>query len=325
MVVSRADLEATISRLESEVEDPRVGIYGPQSQSWKISKEAILFLGGGRAALLQTAHPYVAHGVDQHSATRTDPLGRFQRTFDNVFAMVFGDLESAIRSARRVHNIHTKITGLIQEHVGRFPAGSSYLANDEEALFWVHATLIETAVQVYELILRPLSYDEKDRYYQETRRFAYLFGIPDRVMPKDWDAFAAYNREMWDSDTLKVGKPALELRRFLFATPKPAYGPLFRWLETMTAGLMPERLRDEYELPWTPADQRWFRASVSGLKLSYPRLPARLRYLPAYVDARRRLAGKQGPDRVGQFLERLVMVPLRRAPAKRRPRRPASA
>lgn len=310
MTVSREDLEGYIQRLQEEVQDPTAGIYGPGSQSWLISKEAILFLGGGRAALLQTAHPFVAHGVDQHSATKHDPLGRFQRTFDNVFAMVFGDLDSAIRSARRVHNIHKRIRGQIEEDVGRFAKGSPYLANDEEALFWVHATLIETAVQVYELMIRPLSAEEKDRYYQETRRFAQLFGIPDRVMPKDWEAFAAYNREMWDSSTLAVGAPALELRRFLFTSPKPGYSALFRWLETMTAGLMPERLRDQFELPWGKADQRVFQASVATLRVSYKRLPPRLRYLPAYVQARRRIAGVTGPDRIGQLLERAVMLGL---------------
>ena len=39
--------------------------------------------------------------VEQHSATRTDPAGRFLRTFENVYPMIFGDLESALRSARR--------------------------------------------------------------------------------------------------------------------------------------------------------------------------------------------------------------------------------
>lgn len=310
MTVTREDLERYIKRLQAEVQDPTAGIYGPQSQSWLISKEVILFLGGGRATLLQTAHPFVAHGIDQHSATKHDPLGRFQRTFENVFAMVFGDLDNAVRSARRVYNIHTRVHGQIEQDLGRFAKGSPYLANDEEALFWVHATLIETAVQVYELIVRPLSAGEKERYYQETRRFAYLFGIPDRVIPKDWEAFAAYNREMWDSSTLAVGSAALELRHFLFASPKPGYATLFRWLETISAGLMPERLRDAYQLPWTQADQRVFRGSVSALRVSYKRLPRRLRYQPAYVQARRRLAGVTGPDRIGQLLEHAMLFGL---------------
>src|SRR6185369_14287653 len=114
------DLERHIERLRAEVTDPCAGIYGPGSMAWTIYKEAVLFVAGGKAALLQLAHPAVAHAVDQHSATRHDPLGRFQRTFDNVWAMVFGDLDSAIGHARRVHAIHSRIAGEIREDVGAF-------------------------------------------------------------------------------------------------------------------------------------------------------------------------------------------------------------
>src|SRR5262245_2277278 len=154
MTVTRADLERHIERLRAEVTDPKAGIYGPDSMAWTIDKEAALFRAGGKAALLQLAHPAVAHAVDQHSATRNDPLGRFQRTFDNVFAMVFGDLDSAIRHARRVHAIHSRIVGEIREEVGAYQCGDRYVANDEHALFWVHATLIHSAIEMYELCVR---------------------------------------------------------------------------------------------------------------------------------------------------------------------------
>ncbi len=325
MVVSRADLERCIDELRAEVRDPRVGIYGPASQAWTISKEGILFLGGGKAALLQLAHPAVAHAVDQHSKTRTDPLGRFQRTFDNVFAMVFGDLDAAAKSARRVHAIHSRISGAINEQVGAFAEGSHYEANDEHALLWVHATLIETAVQMYELAIRPLSYAEKDRYYRETRRFALLFGIPDRVLPGSWGEFSDYYQHMIDSEVIKVGRPGLELAGFLFSSHRPAFAPLFRWLETMTAGLLPPRLQREFRLRYGPADRAVFHASLAALRPVYPLLPPRVRYIPAYVQARRRLAGKRGPDRIGQLLERAALFAVDKQPLPIRRRKRAAA
>lgn len=307
MTVSRADLEALIREVESEVTDPRAGIYGPDSQSWAIGKEGILFLGGGKAALLQLAHPYVAHAVDQHSKTRTDPLGRFVRTFDNVFAMVFGDLEVAVRSARRVHAVHTRITGSITEHVGAFAEGHRYEANDEEALLWVHATLIGTAIQVYDEFVHPLSYEEKDLYWRESRRFARLFGIPDSTLPADWQAFSAYYQHMIASPVLTVGKPALELRRFLFSAPRASHKLLFRWVEVMTAGLLDARHRREFGFTWGARQRLVYDASRTLIRAAYPLVPVRLRYVPAYVAARRRLAGKTEPDKVGQFIERLVL------------------
>jgi uncharacterized protein (DUF2236 family) len=312
MTVTRAELEQRIAVVRAEVADPSAGLHGPGSISWEIGKEAALFVGGGRAALLQLAHPYVAHAVDQHSATRSDPLGRFQRTFESVFAIVFGDLEHALGAARRVHAIHSRISGRIEEDVGRFARGAAYHANDEHALLWVHATLIDTAVLVYDSVVRPLSLAEKQRYYQESKRFARLFGIGDAVLPADWRAFRDYFERTLESDTIAVGTPAREIASFLFETPKPAMRPLFRWLALMTSGFMPERLRAPFGLAHGVRQAALFRASLRLLRATYPRLPRRVRYLPAYVEARRRLAGQSGPDRVGRWLERLALRGLER-------------
>ena len=42
----------------------------------------MLLLGGGRALLLEIAHPLVAAGVAEHSSYRSDPFGRLQRTLE---------------------------------------------------------------------------------------------------------------------------------------------------------------------------------------------------------------------------------------------------
>lgn len=313
MTVSRADLERHIARVREEIRDPAAGIYGPDSVSWRVDKEAALFLGGGKAALLQLAHPFVAHAVDQHSATRSDPLGRFQRTFDNVFAMVFGDWDTAVKCSRRVHAIHARIRGAITEDVGAFHAGTPYDANDEEALLWVHATLIDAALEAYELVVGPLPARDKQRYYEESKRFARLFGIPDRVLPESHARFEQYFRDMLASEVIRVGAPAREMAGFLFKSPSPAFRPLFAWLRVVTAGLLPPRLRNELGFSWTLGERAAFRASLATLRRTYPRLPRRLRYVPAYVRAQRRLRGIEGPDRVGDFLERLATRPLARA------------
>jgi uncharacterized protein (DUF2236 family) len=312
MIVTRADLERQIERVRQEVRDPVAGIYGPGSASWAVNREAALFLCGGKAALLQLAHPFVAHAVDQHSATRTDPLGRFKRTFDNVYGMVFGDWDTVVRSARRVHAIHQRIHGTITEDVGAFRAGAPYHANDERALFWVHATLMDGAVEAHELVFGPMAPDHKERYYRESRRFARLFGISDAVMPSSWSAFRDYFDGMLASDTISVGRTAREIAGFLFQSPRGRFVPLFHWVETLTAGLLPPRIRAELGLPWTARHRALHAVSLRAVRRAYPRLPRRLRYVPAYVRARRRLDGIEGPDRVGDLLERLVTAPLAR-------------
>ncbi|MEM7156934.1 MAG: oxygenase MpaB family protein [Myxococcota bacterium] len=307
MTVERDQFESRLAWVRAQVSEPEAGIYAPDSVSWRLNREIIVFVGAGRAALLQTAHPFVAHAIDQHSHTRTDPLGRFKRTFDNVYAMIFGPYEAAERSARRVRAIHERMVGSVAEDVGRQRKGDRYEANDEDALLWVYATLVETSVLVYEQCVRPLSDEDKETYYRESWRFAALFGVSPAVLPPTWADFLAYNQRMWQSDCLAVGEPAIEMRRFLLSSPQWIRRPLFRWLEIVTAGLMPPGLREAYELPYGATEQRIHRASMATLRAVVPRLPSRLRVHPAYVEARRRVQGRPGRDRFGRGLERLGM------------------
>ncbi|HVS66114.1 MAG TPA: oxygenase MpaB family protein [Thermoanaerobaculia bacterium] len=303
--VSAGDLERSLLHLRAGVDEPRKGLYGPDSKLWEVNREAVLFLGGGRAALLQLAHPSVADAIAAHSKTEADPWGRFRRTFRNVFAMVYGDLDAAFDAARRVHRVHQRITGRLAEDLGEHRAGDPYQANDPEALRWVHATLWDTSVLVFELIVRPLAAEEKAVYYQETRRFAALFGIEDDHLPRTWEEFLESNRSMWRSGRLGVGRAARETGAFLFCPRSPFSRPLMSWLQTMTAGLMPEPLRSDFGLRWGPGEQRLFERSIGLLRRSNRFLPRRLRYVPAYHTALRRLRGVEGRDPLGELLTRL--------------------
>src|SRR5579862_1266319 len=132
--VSRKQFDQTLAHLRSQVADPRAGLFGPESVTWKVNRHNLLGIGGGRALLLQTAHPWVAHAVEQHSRFREDPHGRGERTFKAVGAMVFGDLEMAFRAARRVHAVHGRVKGELALRVGEFDPGTRYDANQVEGL-----------------------------------------------------------------------------------------------------------------------------------------------------------------------------------------------
>lgn len=316
MTVSEEELEIHLARLRARKGDKRAGLYGPGTVSWEVNREGIIMLGGGCAALMQLAHPFVAHAIDQHSQTRHDPLGRFQRTFDNVFAMVFGDVDQAIASARRVHAVHRTIRGAIPEDVGRYRRGDRYHANHEPALLWVHATLLDTALRVFELLVRPLSPLEREAYYAESKLFAYLFGLGDDDLPASWTAFEAWYARTIASDTIAVGEPAKQMRRFLLAPPTPAHAPLSAWFEIFTAGLLPPKLRDAFGFRWGRRERLIFAQSRILLRTAQRVTPGRLKYFPAYVEARRRLAGKVEHDPFGRWLEAVALRSLRRAEAE---------
>jgi uncharacterized protein (DUF2236 family) len=304
--VNKTDLVHWLGEARRHGVDNRAGLFGPDSMMWHVGRESISFLGGGRAALLQLAHPWVANAIDQHSATRNDPLGRFQRTFINVFTMLFGSLDQVEQVSRRVHNIHTGIKGELPEDSGAFARGSYYQANEAHAMFWVHATLWDTQMRMYELVYPALSPEEKDIYYQETKLFAWLFGIPDELIPEDWRAFQAYMDAMYDSDVLTVSSVGREMGDMIFSFDLPFAKLPLQWLRTITAELMPERLAREFGLPADSADRRkTLERSLRWIRRVYPRLPGRLRYVPPYQEALGRLSGRHRADWATRQLNRV--------------------
>lgn len=297
-IVTRADLEASLAELARGVQDPHAGILGPRSIAWQVGGDLGVFLGGGRAALLQLAHPFVAYAVDHHSQTRADVVGRFQRTFRNVFAMVFGELDDAMFAARRVHQIHTRIHGTIPIDVGAWRAGTPYHANDADSLRWVHATLVDTTIVIREKLDGLLPTARKDAYMVEMNRFAALFGIPRALLPTSWADHAAYMTSMIPK--LAVAPVAREIAAFLLGRTGIAQPPLGRLVEALTVSLLPGDLAAQFGLRRSklPVD-----ALLGSLAPLYRRLPARVVAIPARSAAARRLAGLP-PSRLAAWTER---------------------
>lgn len=305
-VVSRDDHEASLAALVREVSasgDPREGILGPRSAAWRLGGDLAIFLGGGRAALLQLAHPFVAYAVDQHSKTRADIVGRFQRTFRNVFAMVFGELDDALAAARRVHNVHTRIRGEIPETVGRWRAGTPYHANDADALRWVHATLIDTTIRVRERLDGALPTALKDTYIVEMNRFAALFGIPRDLLADSWTAHDAYMREMLASDALAVAPCAKEMAMFLVGRGQAIQPPLGKIAEAMAVELLPPHLSRAFGLRESRVSTFTTRLALAAIGPTYRRMPRAIVALPARSVAVRRINGLP-PSRLAVWAER---------------------
>ena len=103
--------------------------------------------------------------------------------------MVFGTLDQALGAARRLHRRHAAITGVMTRAAGPFAAGSRYWANETSALRWVYATLVETSLIAHDLVLPPLSSEERARYYAESRLFAAMFGIAQASLPSSFGGF----------------------------------------------------------------------------------------------------------------------------------------
>jgi uncharacterized protein (DUF2236 family) len=308
-IVTWNQLEAALAQLRATVPDARAGLFGPRSVTWQIGADLGLFIGGGRAALMQLAHPFVAHAIDHHSSTRSDVVGRFQRTFKNVFGMIFGELDDAFAAARRVHGVHARINGTFAEAIGGWPAGTRYHANDVDALRWVHATLVDSTIVVRERIHGTLSDDIKNRYVIEMNRFAALFGIPQTMLPDTWAAHAAYMARMIASDRLSVAPCAREMANFLVGRGVAQQPPLGRIGEAITEALLPPRIAEQFGLRATP---RRAAAGLAAFGALYKRLPPGIVAIPAAADAHRRLAGRS-PSKLAAWTERQLFTLATRA------------
>jgi uncharacterized protein (DUF2236 family) len=290
--VSRSQIESLIDSIARSVPDPRAGIFGPHSVSWKINRESALFLGAGRAALLQLAHPWVATALQQHSTLMQRPIARFHSTFRIVFTMIFGSLAQATRAARHLYELHTHIQGNMAEDVARWPQGSHYQANEIAALRWVYATLIESAVLAYESVLPPLSADELAAYYAESRTLASLFGLPSASLPPDWQSFLIYCREMEQSDALGVSDAARTMAHNLLRGAGSWIKPP-HWYRALTAGWLPERFRAEFQLPFGAEEQQAATKARNRLPRWYRHLPASARFMGPWHEAQARLANRK--------------------------------
>jgi uncharacterized protein (DUF2236 family) len=287
-VVSRADLESLLDPIAWNSSDPRAGIFGPDSITWHINRESAVFLAAGRAALLQIAHPWVAAALAQHSTLLGDPVARFHNTFRVVYTIVFGGLGQALSAARHLHTLHTRIQGTLPEAVTARFTGGRYLANDVAALRWVYATLVESAILAYEAVL-PLDADDRERYYQQSKTMAALFGIPSAALPVDWAAFTAYTTGMMThSGILGVSSAAQSLSEAVLAGAGSWIRPP-RWYRALTVSWLPEPLRNSFGFHF---DQRSADSARHWLPRVYRALPGAIRFVGPYHEAQARLRGR---------------------------------
>lgn len=266
------------------------GLFGPGSVTWRVNGEMAMILGGGRALILQMAHPRIGAAVDQHSRYGEDRWTRLRHTLRMVAEITFGDTEAAIGSAERVRRIHVHYRGVVPDGKA---AGQSYDATDPALILWVWATLVDTSLIAYERFVGQLTPGEIERYYAEQQRMAEAFGVPGGAPPRSYAAFRRYFdrivRETLEATPAARAATALVLNPFRL--PRAA-APITFVIGMPTAALLPEPLRSALGVRWTPTSDRFFRASATCVRTVRPALPAPFRRVRSAraADARIRLA-----------------------------------
>ena len=248
------------------------GLFADDAVIRQVSGEAVLLLGGGRALLMQLAHPKVAAGVADHSDFERDPFGRLRRTLEATYTIVFGTREEADLVGRQLWAIHDHVTG------------AQYHANDPELLMWVHATLVDTALRVHARFLRPLSDSEAARYYEDSVVVAEVLGVPRSLQPPDLAAFRQYTRDTVGS--LEVTDTARHLADAVLHPRLPFVAePGLALARALTAGLLPRPLRQQFGLGWNRNRKTALLLACAASRTVLPRVPTVVRRAPATLLA----------------------------------------
>ena len=274
-----------------------VGLFGPDSVTWRVHGDVSMGLGGLRALLLQALHPLAMAGVSQHSDFERDPWGRLARTGEYVATVTYGTRTEAERAGRIVRAVHAPLHGVEEE------SGTPYRVADPELLRWVHCAEVDSFLAGYRHCGGALTPGEQDAYVAEQVRAAELVGVDAATVPDSVAALQDYFREV--RPQLRATAAARRALRFVLAPPMPTLvnlsiaRPAWALVAVTAFGLLPRWAKRHYgplglvsALPGGGLGAR-----VGGRSLS-----AALRLLPAAVaesPARRAaLARVAAPDAV---------------------------
>lgn len=274
--------------------DPDLGLFGPDSLTWRVHGDPSMALGGVRALLLQALHPLAMAGVAQHSTFREDPWGRLLRTAEFVGATTFGTTSEARRAAARVRRVHHRLTGVEPE------SGLPYRVDDPELLLWVHVTEVDSFLTTARRCGLRLSGAQADAYFAEQVRAAELVGVPAAAVPASRAEVGAYYRRLRPQLRLtREGRRALWFvlnppmpRRVALGTPAR---PAWYALTAVSLAMLPRWARRLYRLPGLPTTDLTASATGLAVRTALLALPPAVRHGPHQRAARARLAGRRPP------------------------------
>ena len=216
-------------------------------------------------------------------------MRRFYHTVDAMLQLCFGTEQQGLAVVARINAIHDRVKGELSEATGAFAAGTPYSAHDPALLAWVHATLLEMNLRVYELYVGPLSIGEKDRYCAEATAIEPALGIPRGTLPRNFGELGQYMESMLSSAEITVTDTARTLAGSILYPESPRMAQPVLWVVRLTtAGLLPPVVRNGYGISWTPQKQTMLFLSAGLIRNLLRLTPGLVRHWPAARRAHRR-------------------------------------
>ncbi|CCH31773.1 oxygenase MpaB family protein [Actinosynnema sp. NPDC047251] len=192
---------------------------GPGSATWDRLGQWRYLLVAHRTLVLQAAHPQIGAAVSQFSVYTARPWRRYQRTVESLLTYVYGTAAERRRELARLERLHSRMRGT-DAH------GRPFTATDNAARAWVHLTLFEGVVTLYELGGDALSPEEVRRFYAEWCGLGRLFGLAEGDQPATLEEFREYFDRMVAEELEDNGTVRDLLSGSIFRIPVPGGLPL---------------------------------------------------------------------------------------------------
>ncbi len=246
----------------------------------------VVMLAAPANVIMQLGLPGVGYGVMESrvNSGRIDrhPVKRGRTTLTYLAVATRGTAEQKAAFRQAVNGAHAQVYSTKESPV-------KYNAFSKDLQLWVGACLYKGGVDIYRTFIGEMDDETADRHYQtEGKAKATTLQVPEEMWPADRAAFEQYWQESLDKihidDAVRKYLYPIAVNRVAnFRLP----GPLQRaheefWL-LMTTGFLPQRFRDEMQLPWDPQRQARFDRLISIFRTANNLLPEPVRRFPFNV------------------------------------------
>jgi uncharacterized protein (DUF2236 family) len=245
----------------------------------------VALLAGPANVIMQLARPGVGYGVleSRVESGRVDrhPIKRARTTFTYLAVATMGSDEQKAAYRRAVNGAHAQVYSTDESPV-------KYNAFDRDLQMWVAACLYKGAVDVYRLFVGEMDEAAAERHYREGTTLGTTLQVPADMWPEHRAAFDRYWQESLaevhiDDAVREYLLPIAAARVRGVKLPGPLQRLSDRTALLITTGFLPQRFRDEMQLPWDAAMQRRFDRLMAGVRVVNHLMPRFVRKFPFNV------------------------------------------
>lgn len=242
-------------------------------------ERAVNLLYGQRALMIGALQPVAFIGTTQRSKAHDRPWKRLVHTAHMFDAVFFGSRAEADRALEFTHRLHERVVGTIGVQAGPHGPATRYSALDPELMLWVTAPVFDSALVLYETLVRRLSPSEREQLYDESVAWGELFGMPRDTMPSSYAEFAKWwPGRLSDGSVFLTEEARMVGLNIGLRMPAPApLAPAMRLAGFLIVGTLPSSVRQQYGLGWGGRQRLAFEALALSVRRSRWLVPTRIR------------------------------------------------